>query len=243
VFTNAYSLAQAKLQVHHSVHFVGCGVDANHFASARQSRASVARDIAHIPGPIAGYCGVIDERLDYTLIATLAASHPSIHIVMIGPVVRVDSAELPQAPNIHWIGERAYDVLPSYLKAFDVCLMPFALNETTDHINPAKALEYMAAGKPVVSTAVADVVRNFTPIVNVALTPEEFVESVAADVLRPDADYIAEGIAMAEAATWESIVDNMWSLMSAAVDERQHVPAVRPELVIGLRAGTSRVSV
>jgi glycosyltransferase involved in cell wall biosynthesis len=242
VFTNAYSLAQSKLRTHHNVHFVGCGVDAGHFAAARTSRTPVARDVAHVPGPIAGYCGVVDERLDYTLIAALAASDPSLHVVMVGPVARVDPALLPQAPNIHWVGERAYEELPNYIKAFDVCLMPFALNETTDHVNPAKALEYMAAGKPIVSTAVADVVRNFTPVVNVALTPEEFVESVATDALHPDADYIAEGIAMAEAARWESVIDHMRSLMTAALAERHHVRAVRPELVIGLRAGISRAS-
>ena len=112
-----------------------------------------------------GYFGVIDERLDYELLARLADAFPNGSLVLVGPVVKVDPRELPQATNIHWLGPAAVRELPRYVKGFDVCLMPFALNEATEFINPTKTLEYMAAGKPIVSTAVPDVVRNFTPIV------------------------------------------------------------------------------
>lgn len=241
VFTAGEKLANAKTHSHGNAHFIGNGVDVAHFATARHSKISVARDIAHLPGPVAGYAGVIDERIDYVLLAQLAMTHPSLQIVMVGPVQHVDAALLPQAPNIHWVGSRSYETLPQYLKAFDVYLLPFALNDTTEYTNPHEALEAMAAGVPVVSTAVADVVRNLTPVVNVALTPDEFVELVSSDALHPDADYVAEGIAIAEVSTWEPIVARMQTLVAKAITERRQAPAVRPELVIGFPPGVSSV--
>jgi glycosyltransferase involved in cell wall biosynthesis len=208
------------------VHFLGCGVDSAHFAKARLSDTTLPHDVACIDAPIMGYYGVIDERLDYELLARLAAAYPEWALVMVGPVVKVDPDELPKAPNIHWLGQRDYNELPAYVKAFDVCLMPFALNEATQFINPTKTLEYMAAGKPIVSTAVSDVVRNFTPVVTVARSVDGFVAAVRSVMKRPDDALIARGIGQAADASWESIVLQMRTLIAASLaSDAEHLLA------------------
>jgi glycosyltransferase involved in cell wall biosynthesis len=214
VFTGGYKLYESKRRYHHNVHFFGCGVDVRHFGKARLSETRVPQDIASLPQPVFGYFGVIDERVDYDLIRTLAERRPDASVVMIGPVVKVDPATLPQARNIHWLGQRDYTLLPQCVKGFTVCLMPFALNEATEFINPTKTLEYMAAGKPVVSTAVPDVVRNFTPVVQVARSPREFVALASRAAQYPDDALIAQGLEQAAAASWESIVSRMRRLIS-----------------------------
>lgn len=218
VFTGGYRLFTSKSAHHSNVHFFGCGVDAQHFSAARDPRTTIPAD-AQFGSPVAGYFGVIDERLDYHLIRALAEAYPDLSIVMVGPTAKVDPEELPRASNIHWLGQRSYEELPRYVKGFDVCLMPFALNEATEYINPTKTLEYMAAGKPIVSTAVADVVRNFTPIVTVANTQQEFLDAVMREAAHSDATRIADGIEMASQSSWESIVGKMRALISEAVDE------------------------
>lgn len=218
VFTGGYKLYRSKARHHDNVHFFGCGVELEHFATARRADTPAPADVRDLPHPIVGYYGVIDERLDYDLIARMAAAHEDWSIVMVGPVVKVDPASLPSAKNIHWLGQKDYAELPDYAKTFDVCLMPFALNEATEYINPTKTLEYMAAGKPIVSTAVADVVRNFAPIVRVGRSADEFIALTRAAVEHPDADSIAAGLAKARASSWGAIVDNMWSLIARAVD-------------------------
>ena len=218
VFTGGYKLFTAKSAHHRNVHFFGCGVDVTHFGKALSSETTIPSD-ARLDGPVAGYFGVIDERLDYDLIRQLAESNPTMHVVMVGPTAKVNPAELPSAPNIHWLGQRSYEELPRYVKAFGVCLMPFALNEATEYINPTKTLEYMAAGKPIVSTAVPDVVRNFTPIVTVANSSMEFIEGVANALTAPDGQHIADGIEMAKQSSWESVIGQMRTLIRQAVDQ------------------------
>ena len=221
VFTGGYRLYESKRRYHGNVHFFGCGVDAAHFAAARAPETVVPADVPTDRGPVFGYYGVIDERLDYALIGRLAAENPDASVVMVGPVVKVDPRDLPQGPNLHWLGQREYDQLPAYVKSFDVCLMPFALNEATEYINPTKTLEYMAAGKPIVSTAVADVVRNFTPVVSVATTPEEFVALARRAAAAPDAELIERGLQQAAAASWTSTVAQMRELIVNAVRESE----------------------
>ena len=216
VFTGGYKLYESKRRYHHNVHFFGCGVDARHFGKARSSETAVAADIASLKAPVFGYFGVIDERVDYDLIRTLAERRPDASIVMVGPVVKVDPATLPQASNIHWLGQRDYAALPGYVKGFTVCLMPFALNEATEFINPTKTLEYMAAGKPIVSTPVPDVVRNFTPVVRIARSAAEFIASASEAAMNPDNALIAQGLEQAAAASWETIVEKMRALISEA---------------------------
>jgi glycosyltransferase involved in cell wall biosynthesis len=219
VFTGGHKLYRSKSRYHANVHFFGCGVDVAHFSKARAPETIVPSDIADLPQPVFGYFGVIDERIDYELIARLAREHPDASVVMVGPVVKVDPASLPQASNIHWLGQRDYSQLPAYVKGFTTCLMPFALNEATEYINPTKTLEYMAGGKPIVSTAVADVVHNFTPVVRVANSAEEFVTLAARVAADPDSTLIAQGLRQAANSSWESIVSQMRKLISNAAGE------------------------
>jgi glycosyltransferase involved in cell wall biosynthesis len=231
VFTGGRRLYDAKRRYHRNVHFFGCGVDVAHFGKARLDDTVVPADIAELPKPVFGYFGVIDERIDYELIARLAAHNPAASVVMLGPVVKVDPATLPRDHNIHWLGKRDYEMLPAYVKGFDVCLMPFALNEATEFINPTKTLEYMAARKPIVSTAVADVVRNFTPVVRVAKSQSDFVTLAGRVSKNPDLVLLAEGLKKAQGASWESIVTSMRTLISAAIEEaapEKHEIAARP---------------
>jgi glycosyltransferase involved in cell wall biosynthesis len=226
VFTGGYRLYEAKAQYHDNVHFFGCGVDVAHYGKARLEQTEVPPELAQLPGPVFGYFGVIDERIDYELIDRLAQEFPAASIAMVGPLAKVERESLPTRPNIHWLGQRSYDDLPALVKAFDVCLMPFALNEATRFINPTKTLEYMAAGKPIVSTAVPDVMRNFTPIVEVALDHDAFVDAVEQAHLAPCAELIGRGLDRANRATWESIVEAMRAHLLEALDAVEALEAL-----------------
>jgi glycosyltransferase involved in cell wall biosynthesis len=144
---------------------------------------------------------------------------------MVGPFAKVEEDSLPKFSNIHWLGQRAYTELPALVKSFDVCLMPFALNDATQYINPTKTLEYMAAGKPVVSTAVPEVLHHFTPIVDVALTAEEFIAAIERAARSPRAELIEQGIDRANRASWDSIVSAMRGHMLDSARPDLHAPA------------------
>ncbi len=240
VFTGGYKLWQSKSKLHPNVHFFGCGVDSAHFAKARLDSTPRPADLPEQDEPILGFYGVIDERIDYALIASLAAAFPQATIAMAGPVVKVDPKDLPKASNIVWLGQKQYAELPMYARTFDVCLMPFALNEATEYINPTKTLEYMAAGKPIVSTAVADVVRNFTPVVKVARSYDGFAAAVRAALNTPDPSLIARGIGMAADASWESIVGKMRRLIAESVDS--NTPALEPAAAARRAVGGARTA-
>ena len=182
VIAGGPSLYQSHRGRHANVHCIANAVDAAHFApplpAARSIEAVSARAIhAAIPNPRLGFFGVIDERVDLDLIAAVADARTDWHLVMVGPVVKIDPATLPQLPNVHWLGQQSYDLLPQLVAGWDVCLMPFALNEATRFISPTKTLEYMAAGRPVVSTAVHDVIALYGDVVRVALDTERFVRA------------------------------------------------------------------
>ena len=221
VFAGGHRLMESKAKHHDNVHFFGCGVDVAHFSQARSESVQVPAEIASLKGRVLGYYGVIDERLDYELLGRLAAALPEMQLVMVGPVVKVDPRELPQAANIHWLGQRDYSELPACLRGFDVCLMPFALNEATEYINPTKTLEYMAGGKPIVSTAIADVLHHFTPVVSVAHSHDEFIAAVRLAAEAPDAALIERGLEQAAGNAWESIVSRMERIIADAVRARE----------------------
>ena len=168
VFTGGYSLYEAKRGRHPDVHPFPSAVDVAHFAQARGEVAE-AGDQRGIKGPKLGFYGVIDERIDLELIDAVAAAHPEWSLVMIGPVVKIDPAHLPRRVNIHWLGGRSYADLPAYLAGWDAALMPFAINEATRFISPTKTPEYLAAGCPVVSTPITDVVRHYGDVQAVAI--------------------------------------------------------------------------
>ena len=174
VFTGGPSLYRAKKDRHANAHCFPSSVDAAHFAKGRAGGAEAA-DLAGLPHPRLGFFGVIDERFDAPLIDALAAARPDWQIALVGPVVKIDPADLPRRPNIHYFGQRSYAELPSHLAGWDVCLLPFARNEATRFISPTKTLEYMAAEKPIVSTPITDVAEPYGDIVYLGSTPEEFI--------------------------------------------------------------------
>jgi len=209
VFTGGRKMYESKRRYNPNCHFYGCGVDVEHFAKARLAATEMPTDLAGIPAPRLGYFGVVDERLDYELLDMLAAKNPQWNIVIVGPVAKVDPTAFPRHKNLHWLGGRPYSILPNYVKGFEACLMPFARNESTEYINPTKALEYMAAGRPIVSTAVPDVVTNFGDVVAIAQTPLAFEELCLKAVNAPQFARIRKGLKMAKQNTWESIVEKM----------------------------------
>jgi UDP-galactopyranose mutase len=181
VFTGGQSLYEAKRQLHPNVHAFPSSVDADHFRTAR-SPLDAPADQAPIPSPRLGFYGVIDERMDLELLAGLADARPEWQLVLVGPVVKIDPAKLPRRTNIHYLGAKEYTVLPAYAAGWDVALMPFALNAATRFISPTKTLEYLAAGLPVVSTPIADVVSPYGELglVRIAEDVEGFVDAVEA---------------------------------------------------------------
>ena len=221
VFAGGRKMAQSKSRFNANTHFYGCGVDVAHFGKARAANTQIPADIAHLEGPILGYFGVVDERLDYDLIAQLADTRPDWNVVMVGPTAKVNPEDLPQRANLHWLGGRPYAELPAYTKAFDVCLMPFALNEATEYINPTKALEYMATATPIVSTAVPDVCSNFASVVTIAASPTEFVQMCREQVAQPDQVAVERGLKMAQENTWEAIVAKLEKHLDDAIAQRE----------------------
>jgi UDP-galactopyranose mutase len=179
VFTGGQSLYEAKVGRHEDLHVFPSSIEYTHFAQARTPQAD-PEDQAAIPHPRIGYCGVIDERMNIELLREIAALRPDLQFVMIGPVVKIDPASLPRLNNIHYLGGKSYKELPQYMAGWDAAILPFAHNESTRFISPTKTPEYLAAGKPVVSTSITDVVRPYgiQKMVRIADTAEEFVDAI-----------------------------------------------------------------
>lgn len=177
VFTGGHSIYEAKKDQHQNIHPFPSSIDKQHFGLAREIKKDPA-DQANIPHPRFGFAGVIDERLDIDLVAQVAAQQPNWHFVMIGPVVKIDPATLPNLPNIHYLGGKDYKDLPKYIAGWDVAIIPFAMNESTKFISPTKTPEYLAGGKPVISTPIKDVVRPYgdNKLVHIAATAKEFMQ-------------------------------------------------------------------
>lgn len=221
VFCGGRKMREKRLPLNANTHFYGTGVDCAHFGAARSSELPVDPQIAALPGKVLGYFGVIDERIDYELLAKLAAALPDCSIAMVGPHAKVDPATWPRARNLHWIGRRDYADLPAITKGLAVCLMPFALNEATEYINPTKALEYMAAGRPVVSTAINEVKSNFAGICRIAETHDAFIRQCRDELRRPSRLRIRRGLALCAQNTWDAIAAKMDEHLIAAVHARE----------------------
>lgn len=204
VFTGGQSLYEAKRDKHTFIHPFPSSIDRDHFMQAR-GKVADPEDQKSIAHPRLGFFGVIDERFDAELIDQIAAARSHWQLVMIGPVTKIDPASLPQRPNIHYLGPKTYNELPQYLAGWDVALLPFAINEATRFISPTKTPEYLAAGKPVVSTPITDVVRPYgeLELVRIASTPQEFITAIE-ESLAP----------AATSAEWSDRVDRFLSQMS-----------------------------
>lgn len=183
VFTGGHCLFEAKKHLHENIHPFPSSIETEHFKNARIHEDTPV-DQASIPHPRLGFYGVIDERMDIDLIEKVASAKPDWHFVLLGPVVKIDPASLPVRDNIHYLGGKTYQELPSYLSGWDIALIPFALNESTRFISPTKTPEYLAGGKPVISSSIRDVVEPYGTkgLVHIADTPEEFIEAAASEL-------------------------------------------------------------
>jgi glycosyltransferase involved in cell wall biosynthesis len=220
-------MREKRLPVNSNCHFYGTGVDIAHFGKVRSKQLSVSPEIAKFKCPVLGYFGVIDERIDYELLAKLAEARSDWQIVMVGPTAKVDPAHFPQHPNLHFIGGRTYDQLPALTKGFSVCIMPFALNAATEYINPTKALEYMAAGRPVVSSAINEVKTNFSSVARVAQSHQEFVAWCELEAESPSRSRIRAGLRLAAENTWEAICEKMEAHINEAASAREALSDAR----------------
>lgn len=186
VFTGGKSLYEAKSKIHSNVYCFPSSVDRLHFEKALNG-IEIPPDMA-LTKPIIGYYGVIDERIDLELLDKSATIPPEASFVMIGPVVKIDPNDLPRHSNIHYLGMKSYAMLPHYLKGFDIAMMPFALNDSTKFISPTKTLEYMAAKKPIISTPIYDVVRDYSHCVSVVNNADEFCREIKKTMRATDKD-------------------------------------------------------
>ena len=182
VFTGGQSLYEAKKFHHPNIHPFPSSIDCSHFGKAREKCVEPADQkipFLKAQSKKVGFCGVIDERMDLELIESLAALRPNWNIMMIGPVVKIDPASLPQAPNIHYMGMKSYSELPAYMAHWDLAILPFARNESTRFISPTKTPEYLSAGLPVVSTSITDVVTPYGDLrlVHIADKASDFVRA------------------------------------------------------------------
>jgi glycosyltransferase involved in cell wall biosynthesis len=215
VLTGGQSLYEARRHRHHNIHPFPSSVDVQHFAQARSIDVEPA-DQAEIPQPRLGFFGVIDERMDLELVAGIADARPDWQIVLIGPVVKIDPASLPQKRNIHYLGGKAYAQLPHYIAGWDVALLPFARNEATRFISPTKTPEYLAAGKPVVSTSIRDVVRPYGQqgLVQIADDVPTFVRACATALYENNETRQRHADAFLRQTSW----DGTWTRIGALLD-------------------------
>lgn len=183
VFTGGHSIYESKKNKHHNIYPFPSSIDKHHFGAARTTKKDPA-DQAHIPHPRFGYFGVIDERFDIELIDSVAKAKPEWHFIILGPIVKIDPATLPQYPNVHYLGGKKYEELPAYIAGWDIATIPFAMNESTKFISPTKTPEYLAAGKPVISTPIKDVVSPYgdNKLVHIVNHTEEFIKAAETEL-------------------------------------------------------------
>lgn len=223
VFCGGQKMRKKRLPFNPNCHFFGTGVDVKHFGQALSDDLAAAPEINALgQKTVLGYFGVIDERIDYDLLAKLADARSDWHVVMVGPTAKVNPADFPQRPNLHFIGGRPYTALPALTKGFSVALMPFALNAATEYINPTKALEYMAAARPVVSTALDEVKMNFGTVAHIAHDHDEFVDFCIREATAPSLTRIRRGLDLARENTWEANIARMKMHIAAVLTGSSH---------------------
>ncbi|MBF0517263.1 MAG: glycosyltransferase [Nitrospirae bacterium] len=214
-FAGGDTLLKNKAQGHPNAAAFSCGVDAGHFAKAAQRNSPAPADIADIRGKILGYFGAVDERIDYDLLEFIANFDKSWQIVIIGPLVKIKRpAIFDSIENLHYLDLKLYNELPVYASFFDCCLIPFKMNDpVTQHLNPTKTLEYLAMGKPIVSTALPDIVKNFTGMVSIANSYEAFANSIKERLADDDKEMINKGLSLVKTKSWDSMVQGMLDII------------------------------
>lgn len=237
VFTGGASLQKAATGRHENLHCFPSSIDVAHFGAARNGATlPEPEDMADISHPRIGFFGVIDERINLDLVAEMAAARPDWQLVMIGPTAKIDPASLPQAPNIHWLGGKAYPELPQYMAHWDIGFMPFALNDATRFISPTKTPEFLAAGLPLLSTPIHDVVEPYgtNGYVEVAATAQTMVE--AGDRLiatRADTESETRRLAKVDSFLAGSSWDKTWAAMYAEIKRFDTLAPARSSMAAG----------
>jgi glycosyltransferase involved in cell wall biosynthesis len=222
VFTGGTTLFKAKKHQHNNIHPFPSSIDKEHFYKARNigEEPIDQQIIAH---PRLGYYGVIDERINLSLIEEMADIRPDWQFVFIGPVVKIDPASLPQRSNIHYLGMKTYDQLPGYLAGWDICLMPFALNESTKFISPTKTPEYLAGGKPVISTSIKDVIEPYGSLglVHIADTAAEFIHAASIELESENkGDWLKKADDFLKDISWDKTWSQMDMLMQKTLNQQ-----------------------
>jgi glycosyltransferase involved in cell wall biosynthesis len=234
VFTGGPSLFEAKRSKHEQVHLFPSSVDVAHFSQALAIHEDPA-DQKPIPRPRIGYAGVIDERMDLELIEYLADRRPDWQIVLVGPVVKIDPDRLPRGANIHYPGMKAYDELPAYLSGWDVALLPFARNDATRFISPTKTSEYLAAGLPVVSTPIRDVVRRYgeSGLVCIGGDHEQFLQGVKQQLCEGrSAAWQADVREFLSSQSWDKTWNSMQRLMTHHAARKRQIVERRADATV-----------
>ncbi|MGA9649164.1 glycosyltransferase family 1 protein [Pedobacter sp.] len=225
VFTGGHSLYEAKKNLHSNIWPVPSSIEKEHFGKARISREQPA-DQAAIRGTKLGFFGVIDERFDLELIEGLSRKRPDWHIILIGPVVKIDPITLPKGANIHYLGQKNYSELPAYISGWDVALIPFAINESTEFISPTKTPEYLSAGIPVISTPIRDVILPYgiKKLVHIASDTDGFIDAVEAILKQGDkTEWLNKVDEFLKDISWDSTQEFMAAQLALALNSNLKV--------------------
>jgi UDP-galactopyranose mutase len=225
VFTGGHSIYENKKNAHHNIYAFPSSIDKSHFGKARKIRKD-PEDQKHIARPRFGFFGVIDERFDINLIKKVAKAKPEWQFVLLGPVVKIDPAALPKLSNIHYLGGKKYEELPNYLAGWDIAMIPFAINESTRFISPTKTPEYLAAGKPVISTPIRDVVSPYgnNKLVHIVNNVEEFIAAAEAELARKRrSSWVKKVDEFLEGNSWDRTWSQMVRLIDSTIDQNRTV--------------------
>jgi glycosyltransferase involved in cell wall biosynthesis len=229
VFTGGNSLYEAKKNQHYNIFSFPSSIDKTHFMQARQN-AEQPHDQTHIPYPRLGFFGVIDERFDIDLIQEVATLKPDWQIILIGPVVKIDPAILPKNSNIHYLGGKSYQELPAYLSGWDIALIPFAINESTKYISPTKTPEYLAAGKPVISSAIQDVINPYgdNDLVHIVNDAFELIEKATEELAVKDkSEWLERVDNYLEGISWDLTYSKMNKLIKIELEAKELTKIVK----------------
>ncbi|MDQ6757920.1 MAG: glycosyltransferase family 1 protein [Bacteroidota bacterium] len=216
VFTGGHNLYQAKKDSHHNIHPFPSSIDKEHFAQGR-FQVNDPEDQKSIPHPRFGFYGVVDERFDIDLIKDVAEKRPDWQFIILGPVIKIDPECLPRLDNIHYLGGKTYDELPLYLSGWDIAIIPFLRNDSTKYISPTKTPEYLAGGKPVISTSIVDVVTPYgtNKLVHIADTTEEFISAAESELNNADKTAWLQRIDLfLSQNSWDKTWDKMMQLIT-----------------------------
>jgi glycosyltransferase involved in cell wall biosynthesis len=221
VFTGGASLHETKKLQHRNVHLFPSSIDREHFAAARRPGSDPA-DQAEIPHPRIGFYGVLDERLDQRLLEAVAKQNPNWHFVLVGPIAKIDPNQLPKASNIHYLGQKNYNELPQYLANWEVAMLPFAQNASTRFISPTKTPEYLAAGRPVVSTPIQDVVRPYGDLglVEIAGDADTFSAAIRTCLDRADEPWLSRVDQFIGDMSWDRTFERMWNEIGRSMRDK-----------------------